>query len=144
MILVSRELKTELTQEFNLLLDKRHHVREVSVYLLMYNSPSGEFTFEILKGSEVVYSYEFTSQDIKTALGTTDDYAHLFLPMPANFSLSRGTYIAKLSADNYTYLSSSFLGWVNDWEGFKFDQITEQALERPNALRLITYDDPNT
>jgi len=58
--------------------------------------------------------------------------------------LSRGQYVARLSAANYTYSSSSFIGWINDWEGFKFEEITEQALERPNAFRMITYDDPNS
>ena len=144
MILVCRELKTSIDQTFDLLLDRRYQIQEVSVNILMYDAPVGDFTFEILKSGSPVYSYEFDCDDIKAALNTADNYAHLYFPMPANLMLSRGQYVARLSAANYTYSSSSFIGWINDWEGFKFEEITEQALERPNAFRMITYDDPNS
>lgn len=144
MILVCRELRTTLDQPFELLLDKRYQIAEVAVNVLMYNAPLGDFTFEILKSGSPVYSFQFDSDYIKAELATADNYAHLYLPLPANVMLSRGQYVARLSAANYTYSSSSFIGWINDWEGFKFDEITEQALERPNAFRMITYDDPSS
>jgi len=59
-ILVCRELKTSIDQTFDLLLDRRYQIQEVSVNILMYDAPVGDFTFEILKLIRLTITLTFT------------------------------------------------------------------------------------
>jgi hypothetical protein len=142
MILVVETLRTEIQQSFSLSLSTRILAQEIKPYVLMYNSPVGTFTLSIEKDSVEIFSTEFASENIKSFFDTTHDYIHGRIPLSSDLILTKGDYVAKLTATGYTYNQDSFLGWVRDWEGFFIPELTELATARPNDLRIITYDDP--
>lgn len=141
--IVANELISTLEQEFTYNLNDRVHIGGFYPYLLMYNSPLGTFKIEVLKGANVVYEEEFTSSDIKTTIGTTDNYAITFYPIipPSPIQIEKGSYKIKLSSTGYTYYSSSYLAWIQQHEN-----VQNQMSYTPNgdgenslAFRIKTY-----
>ena len=65
--LVVDELKTTLSQDFNLKYDRIYHLAGIKVKVLMYNSPTGTFTVTLKdNGGTSLVSDTFTSAEIKT------------------------------------------------------------------------------
>jgi hypothetical protein len=137
-------LSAPIEQEFGLSLRKRYFVKEISLYLVNFNRPSGEFTLEIHRDSQVIFQREFSSDDIIDQLGGVGDYSHSWFFIPCDLPLSSGSYIARLGATNYTYSEESFIAWAIDWQGFAIEEISSKGLERACGIRLITYDDPSS
>ena len=71
--LLVETLKTELSQEIRLENQERYTIGAIIPYLYIHNSPVGTFTLEILNGVTSVFSQSFTSADIKTAIGASDN-----------------------------------------------------------------------
>lgn len=138
--LVFETLSTDLSQEFNLKLDNRYNVLGFYPYLYLHNSPSGTFTFEIMKDAVSLFSKSFTSADIKSSLSTANNYAHVFYPVLPNapLLLEKGTYTAKLSCAFYSPSGSSFLGWIRQHEDLvnDLDYVPASDAENPFALKL--------
>jgi hypothetical protein len=84
----------------------------------MHNTPAGTFTFTVKSGGVALASKSFTSASIKSDLGTTDDYAHLYktLEFDTVIPLEKGTYSIVLSSSGYTFSDSSYLGWIKPHE----------------------------
>lgn len=141
--LLVETLKTELSQEIRLENQERYTIGAIIPYLYLHNAPAGTFTLEILSGVTSVFSQSFTSADIKTAIGTTDNYAHVFYPIiPQNpIQLDAGLYTIKLSAAGYSVLGSSFLGWIRQHEDLnnKLDYVPASDDENPLAVRLKVF-----
>ena len=137
------KLVTELTQDLNLNGNERVHVAGFFPYLLVFNSPSGTFTFSVIRNTEILYSKSFTSTDIKTSLSTTDNYAHVFYPIiPDNpMQLERGLYTFKISASGYTASDSSYLGWIQQFENLQtdLDYTATNSTFNPLAIRIKAY-----
>jgi hypothetical protein len=139
--LVVETLKTELTHPFSLTLDVRYNIGALCPYLYMHNAPSGTFTFSIEDADDVeVFSQSFTSADIKTALSTTDNFAHVFYPVvpESPLFLEKGSYTAILSASGYSANSVSFLGWVRQHEDLvnELDYTPDTDFENPLSLKI--------
>jgi hypothetical protein len=141
--LLVETLKTELSQEIRLENQERYTIGAIIPYLYLHNSPVGTFTLEILSGVTSVFSQSFTSADIKTAIGTSDNYAHVFYPIvPQNpVQLDAGVYTIKLSAAGYNALGSSFLGWIRQHENLNniLDYEPVSDSENPLAVRLKVF-----
>lgn len=116
--LVVDELKTTLTQEVTLNLTPRQHLAAVRPHLYVHNNPAGTFTFAVLNAADAVLTSDtFTSADVYTALGTSDDYAHAYFTISFEYRhLPPGTYKLRLSSSGYTFSESAYLGWVRDHE----------------------------
>jgi membrane-bound metal-dependent hydrolase YbcI (DUF457 family) len=138
--LVVHELVTELAQEFTLNLARRYDVAAFYPYLYMHNAPAGTFTFSILQGVTTIFSKAFTSADIKSALSTANNYAHVFYPViPSDpLLLNSGDYTAKITASGYTFSVSSFLGWIQQHEDLnnELDYTPANDIENPLSMRI--------
>lgn len=118
MKVVANELKDELSQEVELLLSERYTIGCISPYIYIHNAPSGTFKLSIFSGATEVFFKTFTCSDIKTAISSTNNYAHVFYPIiPDNpLQLSSGQYILKLTSSGYTYSKTSFIAWCQQFE----------------------------
>lgn len=119
MKLLAQSLYTELNQVVRFSLEGTYIVGSIAPYIAMVNNPSGTFTFSILKNSEVIYSSNFTSADIKTKLNTTNNHAHIYYPFTPNIKIKKGLYTFRLSASSYSPTSTSFLGWIQQHENIQ-------------------------
>lgn len=135
---------SELTQVENFQLNKRVQVGSVCPYIYMHNAPPGQFFAGIrnLNGN-FEYEFEFDSAYIKTLLNTTDNYAHVFLPIVTSYPifLEKGSYELYLYAENYTFYRTSFIGWIRQHENLNndLDYIPSNDAENPLASRLKVY-----
>lgn len=134
--IVANELISTLEQEFTYNLNDRVHVGGFYPYVLMYNSPLGTFKIEVLRGADVVYEEEFTSSDIKTIIGTTDNYAITFYPIipPSPIQIEKGNYTIKLSSTGYTYSSTSYLAWIQQHENVQNTMAYTPVYDSENSL----------
>ena len=141
--LISDKLETTLEQELTYRGPERITIASIAPYLLVYNNPFGAFTLTILKGSETLFSKSFTSEEIKSSLLTTNNYAHVFYPIiPENgIQLESGTYKFRLSATGYTPTDASYLGWIRQFENIQteLDYVPETDFEKPYSIRIKQY-----
>ena len=142
--LLAEPLNSVLSQDFTIDDNSRHPIGAVIPYLYMHNAPSGTFTFSVINQlAETIISKSFTSTDLKTALGTTSNYCHVFYPIiPTNpIQFEKGNYIFQLSAIGYTKLDSSFIGWIRQHENLNniLGYVPESDGQNPLATRLKVY-----
>lgn len=141
--LVCQTLETSLVQEIRLSKDVRYNIGSIAPYLYVHNVPSGTFTLSIKRAAATVFSQSFTSADIQDALGTAENYMHVFFPIvPASpIQLDRGLYEVVLSATGYTATASSFIAWVQQHENLNniLDYTPSSDEQNPLALRLKVY-----
>jgi hypothetical protein len=144
--LVCQTLVTELSQEIVYSLSERVHVGAFLPYLYMHGAPVADFTFSLTGPNGLVFSKTFTCAEIKTALGTTDNYAHVFYPIvPANpVQIESGTYTATLTAPQdgtYTVNDTNFLAWIQQHEDLQasLDYETTSDEENPFTIRFKSY-----
>lgn len=142
--LLVEPIKQSLEQSFNLSLTKRYIVASMMPYLYLHNSPSGNFKFSILKNGNQVFEKLFNSEDIKAALNTDNDFAHVFYPIiPSDpLILGRGYFTVKIEApENYRFRQNSFIGWVRQFEDLnnKLNYTPLSDNENPLALRFKEY-----
>lgn len=116
--LVVEDLQTTLEQDFTVYLERRITVAGIRPYIYMHNSPSGTFTFTLKRAGVTIASDSFDSTEIKSDLGTTDNYIHIWkvLNLANVIHLESGAYSLELSSSGYTYSDSSYLGWVKEHE----------------------------
>jgi len=142
--LVVTDLVTDLEQDVRFNLNTRCNVAALYPYLLMFNSPAGTFEFELIKSSVTIFSKTFTSADIKTSLSTSNNYAHVFYPIiPTNpIQIEKGLYTIKISASGYTATSSSYLGWIQQYEHIQtdLDYTPANDSENPVSIRIKEYE----
>jgi hypothetical protein len=138
MILLVNQLREEISTTFSLSLNKRSYLAEIKPYIYMHNSPNGLVKFSIEKDGEVLFEFLFNSAAIKDIFNTTDNYIHGYLPIPCNVHLDKGQYVAKLEAEDYTFNTDAYIGWVKEWDQFFFEDL--EPLNYPNSMRLTTYD----
>jgi hypothetical protein len=119
--LVCQTLNTELSQEINYNSSERLHIGCISPYLLLVNSPVGTFTLEMTGPNGVVFSKAFSSNDIKSSIGTVDDFAHVFYPVIPDYpiQIESGNYTIKLTASGYSASGTSFIGWIQQHENIQ-------------------------
>ena len=124
--LVIDELKSSLEQEFRLDRQERYSIGAFIPYLYMHNSPLGTFKITLSKnGNAINFLETFTSADIKLALNTSDNYAHVFYPIiPSKpIQLEKGLYKITLSSvSGYTFKNNSYLGWIRQHENVQPDR----------------------
>lgn len=141
--LVIEELITELSQQIRMKLDTRSHIASLAPYIYMHNAPAGTFTLSIT-GTGVNFSKSFTCADIKAALNTTNNYAHVFMPVVplSPLYLKRDIYTVKLSASGYTFSESSFLAWIKEHEDVKhnIEYIPTNDEYNPFSMRIKVFE----
>jgi len=143
--LVVEELLTTLEQPFSIYLDRRITVAGLRPKIYMHNSPSGTFTFTLKRSGVTIASDSFTSTEIKSDLGTSDNYIHIwkFLDLSNVIHLGRGDYTLELSSSGYTYSDSSYLGWVKEHENLtnEIEGVPLTNFNNPMAFQLFELKD---
>lgn len=139
--LLVKVLEAELSNEWMFYLNKTYQIAGFYPYLYMQDAPAGTVTFQFLKDGQVLFEETITSDDIKLALNTSDDHAHLWYPFVPQkpILLKRGIYTAKLiSGGGYTESSTTFFGWVKEHiDAYnETDYAPASDIERPYALKL--------
>lgn len=142
--LVVQPLVTELNQDIEITTSDRLHVGAFIINLYLHNSPAGTFTFSILNSdADVIFTKDFTSQDLKDSLSTTDDYLHTNYPIIPDdpVQLESGDFTLNLSSAGYTYTATSFIGWIQDFENLTNDlgYTASSDEENPLTFKLKIY-----
>lgn len=141
--LVCQTLYSELSQNVTFSHPDRLHVGCVSPYLLMVNSPAGTFTLEFTGTNGLVFSKSFTSLDVKASIGTTDNYAHVFLPIiPDNpVQIESGEFTIKITSTGYTASSGSFIGWIQQYENEQneLDYVPADDAQKSFSIRFKSF-----
>lgn len=137
------DLQDSIENDFTFSLEEVQVVKGFYPYLYMKNAPVGVFKFEVSRGESVIFSKNFTSEDIKNALKTEDNNAYVFHPMlPSPFLLmDRGTYKAMVSVvSGYTPNENSHMGWIrlHNFPVNDIDYVPQSDSEIPFAMKIKT------
>lgn len=110
--LLVQTLYTELEQEIEYTGDNRVLMSAFIPYLYFHNVTGATFRFEVEKNSTVIFSQEFTSEEIVLAVGGV--YAHVFYPIvPTNpVQLEAAIYKFRIVAVSGYTAGASFIGWI--------------------------------
>lgn len=109
----------------------------------MHNSPAGTFIVNLKRDSNTIASKSFTSADIKAAMSTTDNYAHVFYPIifNSNVMLEKGSYDIELSSSGYTYSDAAYIGWCKEYDIYnEFESVPSNPVDYPYGFRILTID----
>lgn len=132
-----------LKQDFSFKLQTRYNVGSIAPYLYVHNIPAGTFTLTLKQGETALFEGSFTSAEMKAAIGTTQNYFHVFYPVIAEpaLKLERGTYTIELTSSGYEYEMNSFVGWIQQHENLNNELDYEPAsdVENPLAFRIKVY-----
>jgi hypothetical protein len=139
--LVVEELKTTLTQNFTIDLNRRYTIAGIRPYIYMHNAPAGTFTLTLKEGVNSLASQTFTSTEIKSNLSTVDNYAHIYkaLTFTNPIHLSKGSYSLTLSSSGYTFSTGSYLAWVKEYENIfnTTDGANDTDFNNPMSFQLF-------
>lgn len=117
--IIVNPIGSSLEQDFEFNLNTRCQLGAIYPYVLMVDNPAGTFTVSLIKSGNTLFSKSFTSADIKTALDTTDNYAHVFYPIiPDNpVQIERGAYKLRITTSGgYVENEFKYLGWIQQFE----------------------------
>jgi len=136
-LLVS-ELITELEHEVRFSQTGRIHIAGLYPYLLKFGSPAGTFTISFIKGATTLFSKSFAATSISATA-----YAHTFYPvLPDNpVQIEAGLYTIKLTATGYSFNSSAYIAWIQQFENIQnaMEYTPENDTKNPLAIRIKTY-----
>ncbi len=137
------KLGTSLEQNITVTGTERVHIAAFIPYIYVYNNPAGTFTFQLIKSSVVIFSQSFTSADIKTSVGTANNYIHSFYPIVPTVlvQMLAGNYTVKITSSGYTATEASYLGWIRQHENIQneIDYTPTSDRKNPLAIRIKTY-----
>jgi hypothetical protein len=111
----------------------------IRVKLYFHNLPDGLFYLCLKDGSSDILKIPFSSQSVKTTLSLDANYFWADLAFPCIASLSPKGYELRIECDNYLATTSSWFGWVKDWDGL-YGQVIGSPDSFPNypySFRLI-------
>jgi hypothetical protein len=138
--LLVQELKDELHHYIRLSNRERYTIGAIYPYIYMHNSPPGTFTLRLMKDSVELFSRTFSCADIKSALNTTDNYAHVFFPIiPSSpIFLDSGVYVIRLTSSGYVFSESQYIGLIRQHENLnnKLDYVPMSDSEKPMSIRI--------
>lgn len=133
-----------LIQKVEVLGGSRIIIASIAPYLFFYNNPSGTVVVKIKSGAITIFSQDIDLSLIKSQVGTTADYMHLFYPViPAKaLLLEKGEYSISIEAGTYSYSNGSYLGWSSQHENIQsiFSYTPIDDTKNPLALRIKVFN----
>lgn len=113
-ILLVETLQTELVQDIDYEGETRVEIAAFIPYIYFHNVTGAVFTFEIEKDSEIIFTQDFTSEEIRLATG---NYAHVFFPIiPINpVQIEAGSYKFRIKAKSGYLAGEQFIGWIKQY-----------------------------
>ena len=141
--LVMDTLESTLSQSLSFKLNRRVQVGSLVPYLYVHNF-TGSVSLSLTGASGTLFSKTFSLADIKTSLGTTDNYHHVFYSViPTNpTQLEKGEYTLTLAAGSgYSSTGISFIGWIKQHENIQneMDYIPLSDIQNSYAVRFKEY-----
>jgi len=141
--LLVQTLYTKLEQEIEYTGENRVLVAAFVPYLYFHNVTGATFRFELERDSEVVFSQEFTSEDISGAVN--GQYAHVFYPIvPTNpVQLEAAVYTFRILAVSGYTAGSSFIGWIQQHQDTQnvMDYVPTTSDKLSFAIRFKQYQE---
>lgn len=133
--LLCQTLIDELSQDFEIKLNERYHLGAIIPYLF-FNNPVGTFTISLVRGVDTIFAKSFSLLDVQSSLETSSTYLHVFYPIipDSPIKLEKGTYTLKLTASGYVSNSSSFIGWLQQFEDVQNDMDYLPLFSNQNSL----------
>ena len=131
------ELKGSLSQVWRFAGERNYNLQYIRPFLFVFGMPSGTFALKVKDGAEELGSVTFTAADLKTALGTSDDYFYAWfrLNFSDKLSLKKGNYTVELSiASGYTFNESAWIGWISEHEFLHNDIDYTPQFDKENPL----------
>jgi hypothetical protein len=139
--LLVRTLYDKLEQEIEYTGTNRALMAAFIPYLYIHNVTGATFRFEIERNASVIFSQEFTSEEINLAVGGV--YAHVFYPIvPTNpVQLEAGIYKFRIEVVSGYVAGSSFIGWIQQHQDTQnvMDYIPEDDSQLSFAIRFKQY-----
>lgn len=113
-ILLVETLQTELVQDIDFEGEKRVEIAAFIPYIYFHNVTGAVFTFEIERDTEIIFSQDFTSEEIRAKTG---NYAHVFYPIiPINpVQIEAGSYKFRIKAKSGYLAGEQFIGWIKQY-----------------------------
>lgn len=145
MFIVVEELTGTNTLTQSLRLPNSLMLGGIRLYFFAYNTPAGNFKFSIEYSSTEIFSHTFTASDVKTDLGTANDYFHSWyvIDLDQDLTLNAGTYDFKLTdTSGYSFVDdSSYVGWVKPHEDryISTDHSVDGVDKYPFGIELWSY-----
>jgi len=141
--LLVQTLYTKLEQEIEYTGGNRVLVAAFVPYLYFHNVTGATFRFELERDSEVVFSQEFTSEDISEAIN--GQYAHVFYPIvPTNpVQLEAAVYTFRILAVSGYTAGASFIGWIQQHQDTQnvMDYVPTTSDKLSFAIRFKQYQE---
>ena len=113
-ILLVETLQTELVQDIDFEGETRVEIAAFIPYIYFHNVTGAVFTFEIERDSEIIFTQDFTSEEIRLVTG---NYAHVFYPIiPINpVQIEAGSYKFRIKAKSGYLAGEQFIGWIKQY-----------------------------
>jgi len=113
-ILLVETLQTELVQDIDYEGETRVEIAAFIPYIYFHNVTGAVFTFEIERDSEIIFTQDFTSEEIRLVTG---NYAHVFYPIiPINpVQIEAGSYKFRIKAKSGYLAGEQFIGWIKQY-----------------------------
>lgn len=141
--LLVQTLYTKLEQEIECTGESRVLVAAFAPYLYFHNVTGATFRFELERDSVVIFSQEFTSEDISAAVN--GQYAHVFYPIvPTNpVQLEAAVYTFRILAVSGYTVGSSFIGWIQQHQDTQnvMDYVPTTSDKLSFAIRFKQYQE---
>jgi hypothetical protein len=108
----------------------------VRPHLLKYGVPAGSLYMEVRTAANVLISAS-AAVTIASITAVTNTYAHGYLRFDLPVTLLKNTsYYFALQSTGYAYSDTDYIGWCNDYDLFKYDFISSNALDRPLDIEM--------
>lgn len=113
-ILLVETLQTELVQDIDYEGETRVEIAAFIPYIYFHNVTGAVFTFEIERDSEIIFTQDFTSEEIRLVTG---NYAHVFYSIiPINpVQIEAGSYKFRIKAKSGYLAGEQFIGWIKQY-----------------------------
>lgn len=94
----------------------RVHIAAFIPYIYYQNVTGATFTFEIERDLQIVFSQDFTSEDVKNSVNGV--FAHVFYPIvPTNpVQLEAGSYKFRIKRKSGYLAGSNYIGWIKQYQ----------------------------
>lgn len=139
--LIVETLQDSLTQDIDFTLTQRVEIAAFIPYIYFHNVSGAVFTFEIERSDVVVFSQDFTSEQIKLSVGA--DFAHVFYPIvPANpVQIEAGSYRFRIKRKSGYLAGQNFIGWIKQYQDIQNEMSYNPVDDGQNsyAIRFKKY-----
>lgn len=133
MKLIVNELKTALMYQ-EISPSKNTIIAAIRPHLYIHNNPAGSLKLQILdQNNELIVE----SETLAISTMTSALYYHGYIRFYINFYAQKDQiYRIKLTSSGYTYSSTSYVAWCNDWDLSKYQSDYTLTVDNKTPLDM--------